>query len=255
MTTTRPARPVPAPASPAGTPVSGSAAPPPPPGRPIDTARWCVIAPNVLGGCQGSTGPSSPAPDGAPYGSRFPSLTVRDQVEAERALCDALGIERLALVIGGSMGGMRAVEWATSHPERVERLAVIATSARASADQIAWNSVQIAAIRDDPGFAGGDYYDLPAGEGPHRGLGTARRVAHTTYRTAAELEARFSNLPQDGCLAPPPPPTPCVDASCSPPARSSPTSAPPPSPCAPSPAGSTWPSEGCTATSTDATPC
>lgn len=168
------------------------------PGRAIDTGRWCVVAPNVLGGCQGSTGPASPAPDGRPWGSRFPLLTVRDQVEAERALLDALGIGRLALVIGGSMGGMRAVEWAVSHPDRVERLAVIASSARASADQIAWNAVQLAAIRGDAGFHGGDYYDRAPGEGPHRGLGTARRVAHTTYRTAEELEARFSNRPQDG---------------------------------------------------------
>jgi homoserine O-acetyltransferase/O-succinyltransferase len=166
------------------------------PGRPIDTDRYFVIAPNVLGGCQGSTGPSSTAPDGRAWGSRFPLVTVRDQVEAERRLRDALGIDRWALVIGGSMGGMRAVEWAVTHPDEVERLGVIATSARASADQIAWNSAQIAAIRVDPGFHGGDYYDLPIGQGPHLGLGIARRIAHTTYRTATELESRFGNRPQ-----------------------------------------------------------
>lgn len=166
------------------------------PGRPLDTDRWFVIAPNVLGGCQGSTGPSSPAADGRPWGSRFPSLTVRDQVEAERRLRDQLGISRWALVIGGSMGGMRAVEWAVSHPEDVERLAVIASSARATADQIAWNIAQIGAIELDPGFRGGDYYDAPEGEGPERGLGIARRIAHTTYRTARELEERFGNRPQ-----------------------------------------------------------
>lgn len=168
------------------------------PGLPIDTERWFVIAPNILGGCQGSTGPSSPAPDGRAWGSRFPVLTVRDQVAAERRLRDQLEITRWGLVIGGSMGGMRAVEWAVSHPEEVERLAVIASSARATADQIAWNSAQSAAIRVDPEFRGGDYYDVVGGRGPQLGLGIARRIAHTTYRTAAELEARFGNHPQEG---------------------------------------------------------
>ena len=168
------------------------------PGRPIDTDRWFVVAPNVLGGCQGTTGPSSTAPDGRPYGSRFPQLTVRDQVAAEKALCERLGITSLALVIGGSMGGMRAIEWACTHPGAVRRLAVIASSARASADQIAWNSAQIAAIEGDAGFHGGDYYDRVPGDGPHRGLGIARRIAHTTYRTAAELETRFGNRAQPG---------------------------------------------------------
>lgn len=167
------------------------------PGRPIDTDRWCVIAPNVLGGCQGSTGPSSAAPDGRPWGSRFPRVTVRDQVAAEDRLRRHLGIDRWALVIGGSMGGMRALEWAVSLPGAVDRLAAVATGAAASADQIAWSCAQAAAIRACGGFAGGDYYDLPAGQGPHRGLGVARRIAHTTYRTAEELEERFGNRPQD----------------------------------------------------------
>lgn len=166
------------------------------PGRPIDTDDCFVIAPNVLGGCQGTTGPASPAPDGRPYGSRFPQITIRDQVEAERRLRQELGIDRWSLVIGGSMGGMRAVEWGVSHPEEVQRLAVIASSARATADQIAWNSAQIAAIRLDPAYRGGDYYDLPPGQGPHAGLGIARRIAHTTYRTANELETRFGNRSQ-----------------------------------------------------------
>ncbi|MGP9682154.1 homoserine O-acetyltransferase MetX [Brachybacterium sp. AOP3-A1-3] len=167
------------------------------PGLPIDTDRWFVIAPNILGGCQGSTGPSSLAPDGRAWGSRFPVLTVRDQVAAERRLRDQLEIERWGLVIGGSMGGMRAVEWAVSHPDEVERLAVIASSARATADQIAWNSAQSAAIRVDPEFRGGDYYDVGGGQGPQLGLGIARRIAHTTYRTATELETRFGNRPQE----------------------------------------------------------
>ncbi|ASK66913.1 homoserine O-acetyltransferase [Brachybacterium avium] len=164
------------------------------PGRPIDTDRFYVIAPNVLGGCQGSTGPSSPAPDGRAYGSRFPLLTTRDQVAAERRLREQLGIGHWALVIGGSMGGMRALEWGVSHPDEVDRLAVIAASARATADQIAWNNAQIASIRLDPEFQDGDYYD--AGDGPRTGLGIARRIAHTTYRTAEELEDRFGNRPQ-----------------------------------------------------------
>ncbi|MGP9539679.1 homoserine O-acetyltransferase MetX [Brachybacterium sp. AOP43-C2-M15] len=166
------------------------------PGRPIDTDRFHVIAPNVLGGCQGTTGPSSPAPDGRPYGSRFPAITTRDQVAAERRLRELLGIRRWALVIGGSMGGMRAIEWGVSHPAEVERLGVIASSARATADQIAWNGAQIAAIELDPGFRGGDYYDSGREGGPSAGLGIARRIAHTTYRTAAELQDRFANRPQ-----------------------------------------------------------
>lgn len=163
------------------------------PGRAIDTDRCFVVAPNVLGGCQGSTGPASTAADGAPYGSRFPRLTCRDQVRAERALARQLGIASWALVIGGSMGGMRALEWGIERPEEVRRLAVIASCARAGADQLAWNAAQCAAIRASSGFCGGDYYDRAPGEGPHDGLGVARRIAHTTYRTAAELEDRFGN--------------------------------------------------------------
>lgn len=166
------------------------------PGRPIDTDRFHVIAPNVLGGCQGSTGPSTQAPDGRPYGSRFPAITTRDQVAAERLLRDQLGIERWALVTGGSMGGMRALEWGISHPDEVERLAVIASSARATADQIAWNNAQISSIQLDPDYRGGDYYCHDSGRGPCAGLGIARRIAHTTYRTADELESRFGNRAQ-----------------------------------------------------------
>ncbi|GAB2544692.1 homoserine O-acetyltransferase MetX [Brachybacterium huguangmaarense] len=167
------------------------------PGRPIDTDRWFVVAPNVLGGCQGTTGPASDSPDGSPWAARFPALTPRDQVAAEAALMDALGIGRWALVVGASMGGMRALEWGVSRPDAVERLAVIASCAVASADQIAWNSAQAAAIRACEGFAGGDYYDAPPGLGPHEGLGVARRIAHITYRTAGELEDRFANRLQD----------------------------------------------------------
>ncbi|WP_432005987.1 homoserine O-acetyltransferase MetX [Streptomyces parvus] len=168
------------------------------PGRALDTDRWFVVAPNVLGGCRGSTGPSSLAPDGTPWGSRFPYLSVRDQVTAEAALADVLGVRRWAAVIGGSMGGMRALEWAVSRPERTGSLLVLAAPAAASADQIAWGSVQIGAIRSDPGWRGGDYHRAPPGEGPHRGLGQARRIAHITYRSEPELDSRFGGEAQPG---------------------------------------------------------
>ncbi|GAA2086813.1 homoserine O-acetyltransferase [Kitasatospora saccharophila] len=168
------------------------------PGRALDTDRWFVVAPNVLGGCQGSTGPSSVAPDGRPWGSRFPFLTQRDQVAAEVLLADALGIDRWALVVGGSMGGMRALEWAVAHPRRVGALLVLATAAAASAEQIAHASAQVHAIRADPGWHGGDYHHLPPGHGPHRGLGLARRLAQITYRSEPELTARFGRAPQSG---------------------------------------------------------
>ncbi|MET9902946.1 homoserine O-acetyltransferase [Streptomyces sp. NPDC006446] len=163
-------------------------------GLALDTDRWFVVAANVLGGCQGSTGPSSTRPDGRPWGGAFPSLTQRDQVAAEAGLADALGIDRWALVIGGSMGGMRAMEWAVSYPERTSALLLLATTAAASAEQIAWASIQLHAIRSDPHWRGGDYHDT--GRGPHAGLGQARRIAHVTYRSEPELQVRFGRAPQ-----------------------------------------------------------
>ena len=169
------------------------------PGGALDPARgWWVICPNVLGGCQGSTGPASDAPDGRPWGSRYPEITIRDQVAVEAALADHLGIDRWAAVVGGSMGGMRVLEWAVGHPGRLERAVVVACGAAATAEQIAWCAVQAAAIRLDPGFAGGDYYDAGPGDGPARGLGVARRLGHVTYRCEPELGARFGRRPQDG---------------------------------------------------------
>jgi len=168
------------------------------PGCAIDTNRWYVVASNVLGGCQGTTGPSSPATNGRPYGSRFPYTTVRDQVAVEVALADRLGIDTWALVVGGSMGGMRALEWAVGQPTRVERMFLLATAAYATGDQIAWCAPQLAAIRADVGFQGGDYYGGPDGSGPHLGLGIARRIAHTTYRSRTELNLRFDRRPQRG---------------------------------------------------------
>ena len=168
------------------------------PGRALDPARWFVVVPNVIGGCQGSTGPSSTASDGRPWGSRFPLVTTRDAVAAESALADALGVERWACVVGGSMGGMRALEWAATEPDRVERLFLLACPAASAADQIAWSAPQLAAIRADPGWRGGDHHDAAPGEGPHLGLGIARRMAHLSYRSAFELGERFGRDAQDG---------------------------------------------------------
>lgn len=168
------------------------------PGKAIDTDRWFVVAPNMLGGCQGTTGPASLAPDGAEWGARFPFTTIQDQVNAQAALADALGIERWGAVVGGSMGGMQALEWGVSFPDRVARLAVIAAPPYSTADQIALNSVQIEAVRTDPLFRGGQYYDAEDGDGPHRGLALARRMALLNYRSPSELNARFQRAWQSG---------------------------------------------------------
>ncbi|WP_298226802.1 homoserine O-acetyltransferase [Gryllotalpicola sp.] len=168
------------------------------PGLAIDTERWFVVAPNMLGGCQGSTGPASAAPDGEPWGGRFPFTTIRDQVNAQARFADVLGIARWAAVVGGSMGGMQALEWAVSYPERVARAAIIAAPPLTMADQIGLNLVQLEAIENDPRFRGGDYYDAPDGEGPHRGLALARRIALLNYRSPDELNGRFQRTWQSG---------------------------------------------------------
>jgi homoserine O-acetyltransferase len=166
------------------------------PGLGIDTDRWFVVCPNVLGGCQGSTGPSSLAPDGRPWGSRWPPITIRDQVAAEVPLADALGVPAWAAVVGGSMGGMRALEWALGQPERAHRAVVLAVGAEASADQVATCRVQIDAIRADPNWHRGDYYDAPSG--PTEGMAIARRIAHLTYRSAEEVDTRFGRAAMAG---------------------------------------------------------
>ncbi|GAB3249063.1 homoserine O-acetyltransferase [Arthrobacter pigmenti] len=163
------------------------------PGRAIDTDEMFVVAPNIVGGCYGTTGPSSPAPDGAPWGSRFPFVTLRDSVTAEAQLADALGIGQWHTVVGGSMGGARALEWAAMFPDRVQRCICIAACVASTAEQIAFAQAQLLAIRQDPDFAGGDYYD---GVSPAAGLGLARRIAHITYRSEPDLGARFGRLPQ-----------------------------------------------------------
>jgi homoserine O-acetyltransferase/O-succinyltransferase len=164
------------------------------PGRALDTDRFFVVCANVLGGCQGTTGPSSRAPDDGPWGSRFPEVTVGDQVRVEASLADALGIDRWACVVGGSMGGMRALEWAVALPDRVETLFFLASGAVATADQIGTQTTQQTAIRSDPRWRGGDY---PLDDPPVAGLGIARRIAHLTYRSAFELGQRFGTEVQD----------------------------------------------------------
>jgi len=162
----------------------------------IDTDEWFVVCANVLGGCQGTTGPASTAPDGRPWGSRFPVVTVADMVEVERRLTDALGIDSWALLLGPSLGGMRVLEWMVRYPERVRGGLVLGSTAAVSADQIATHATQILAIESDPAFRGGDYYDAEDGQGPHAGMGLARRIAHLTYRTETELSDRFGRSVQ-----------------------------------------------------------
>ncbi len=164
------------------------------PGEVIDTTKYFVVCANMIGGCYGSTGPSSIAADGKPWGSRFPFITLRDCVNAELRLADMLGVRSWHAVIGGSMGGARALEWAVSFPSRVQRCAVVAACAASTAEQIALAQAQVLAIRQDPHFAGGDYYD---GAAPTAGLGLARRIAHITYRSEADMGARFGRVAQD----------------------------------------------------------
>ena len=159
------------------------------PGLPFDTDKYFVLCPNVIGGCQGSTGPASIAPDGKRYGSRFPIVTIRDMVNAEIAFSDALGIDKYLLAVGPSLGGMRSLEWAVQLPERVSAICTIGSSAVATGDQIGTFSVQIQAIKSDPYFNGGDYYEQE--RGPVDGMGIARRIAHLTYRTESEMDVRF----------------------------------------------------------------
>jgi homoserine O-acetyltransferase/O-succinyltransferase len=162
------------------------------PARAIDTDRYFVVCVNVLGGCQGTTGPASTDPaTGKPYGARFPATTIRDMVRAEAAVADALGIDRWLAVVGGSMGGMQVLEWAVMFPHRVRSIVALATTAAASAQQIAWSGLQRTAIALDPQWRSGDYYDAAPGEGPHRGLALAREIAQITYRSDDVFNDRF----------------------------------------------------------------
>lgn len=159
------------------------------PGRGLDPSRYFIVCANVLGGCQGSTGPTSTHPDGAPYGSRFPVVTIRDMVRSQAGLADALGIRKWLAVVGGSMGGMQALEWAVMFPDRVASLAMIASAPSASALQIAWSHVGRLAVTSDPDFRGGDYYDHPPG--PVAGVNLGRQIGQIHYRTGQAYQNRF----------------------------------------------------------------
>ncbi len=163
------------------------------PGRGIDTDRYFVVCVNSLGGCQGSTGPSSVDPEtGAPYGSTFPTVTTRDIVRCQAAVADHLGVDSWLAVVGGSMGGMQVLEWGVMFPDRVRVIAPITTTLAASAQQVAWSAVGRTALVLDPRFRGGDYYDAKPGDGPFAGLAIARSVAQITYRSAEVFDGRFA---------------------------------------------------------------
>ena len=165
------------------------------PGRPVDTDRFFVVCANVLGSCMGSSGPASvDAATGAPYAMAFPVITVRDMVRAQAMLLDHLGIGVLRAVVGGSMGGMQALSWAATFPDRVRTCVVIAAAARHSAQNIAFHEVGRQAIMADPKWRGGDYYGSPDGAGadpPAAGLSVARMAAHITYLSEAGLTEKF----------------------------------------------------------------
>ncbi len=159
------------------------------PGKAFDTRKYFIICSNVIGGCQGSTGPSSINPKtGRPYGLSFPIITVKDMVNAQTHLMDHLGIEKLFAVAGGSMGGMQALQWAVSYPERVHISIPIATTAKLSPQGIAFNEVGRVAIMMDPNFNGGDYYGK---EIPRRGLALARMIGHITYLSDESMHEKF----------------------------------------------------------------
>ncbi len=169
------------------------------PGRPVDTDRYFVIASNVLGGCMGTTGPASLAPDGEPWGVRFPVITISDMVRAQRGLISELGIDSLLSVIGGSMGGMQVLEWAVQAPGQVFSALPIATTARHSAQNIAFYEVGRQAIMADPDWRGGHY--LAEGCRPDRGLAVARMAAHITYVSESALKRKFDRGLQDRAAA------------------------------------------------------
>lgn len=168
------------------------------PGKALDTDRFFVVCANVLGGCQGSTGPASLDPrSGQPYGSSFPLVTVRDIVRTQARLADHLEVRMWHHVIGGSMGGMQVLEWAIMFPHRLRSMTCLATTLGATAQQIAWSALGRNALVLDPKWRGGDYYHASAGDGPHEGLAAARAVAQVTYRTDEVFQNRFAREPLD----------------------------------------------------------
>jgi homoserine O-acetyltransferase/O-succinyltransferase len=160
------------------------------PGKAFDTDHFFVVSTNLLGGCRGTTGPSSVDPaTGQPYGPDFPVITVADMVRTERAFLDALGIERLAAVAGGSLGGMQALEWAILYPDQVDAIVVIASTHALQPQGVAWNAIAREAIMRDPDWQGGRYYGT--GRAPGAGMGVARMVGHVTYLSASALSDKF----------------------------------------------------------------
>jgi homoserine O-acetyltransferase/O-succinyltransferase len=164
-------------------------------GRAFDTDEYFIICSNVLGGCQGTTGPSSINPEtGAPYGMSFPVITIGDMVKLQKMLVDSLGVSKLLAVAGGSMGGMQALQWAAAYPEMVRTVIPIATTARHSAQQIAFNEVARQSIMSDPDWNGGNYYDK---QPPARGLAIARMVGHITYMSDESMREKFGRRLRD----------------------------------------------------------
>ena len=160
------------------------------PGKAFDTDRYFVVSTNLLGGCGGTTGPSSVDPaSGRPYGPDFPVITVADMVRTERAVLDELGIERLAAVAGGSLGGMQAFEWAILYPDQVDAVIAIASTHAIQPQGLAWNAIARNAIMADPDWQGGSYYG--SGRQPDGGMGVARMVGHITYLSAQGLGDKF----------------------------------------------------------------
>lgn len=166
------------------------------PGKALDTTRYFVVCTNCIGGCQGSTGPMSINPEtGRAYGAQFPAVTIRDMVRADKILLDHLGVTRLRGIIGGSMGGMRVLQFGIEYPDLVERLIPMASTARESAQAIAFNAVGREAIMSDPDWQDGDY---PAGGGPRVGLAVARMMAHITYLSDAGMARKFGRRRREG---------------------------------------------------------
>jgi homoserine O-acetyltransferase len=169
------------------------------PGKAFDTEKYFVVCSNVIGGCKGSTGPSSIDPEtGRPYALDFPVVTIADMVQAQRRLIDFLGIGKLLCVVGGSMGGMQTLQWVASYPERVRCAIPIATALKTSPQQIAFNEVVRQAIMADPEWKGGDYYEFGQ---PERGLALARMIGHITFMSDQSMEEKFSRKLKNGAYS------------------------------------------------------
>lgn len=166
------------------------------PGKPVDTDRWFVVCSNLLGGCQGTTGPSSIDPTtGRPYGLEFPLLAMSDFVSVHRRLAEFLGVTRWAALVGGSLGGMQVLEWMLSHPEEVAHSVIVASSSRLTAQNIAFSAVGRQSIMRDPGFADGNF--IETGSNPDAGLAVARMMAHITYLSEHAFSEKFGRQPQN----------------------------------------------------------